>query len=310
MGASVAVLSDKAGLPDELRLKEENGLWRGRFTAMASPCELLIEDVSAADAANALRIAFAEARRVERKFSRYRSDSIIARIHASRGQRIAVDDETAGLLDFADECYNLSGGLFDITSGVLRKVWRFDGSDHLPDAEEVQALLPSIGWKKVTWRAPYLLLPEGMELDLGGIGKEYAVDRTAALIGAYTKSPFLVNYGGDLYVRGPRQNGQPWQIGIDDPVRTGEAAVGKVELARGGLATSGDARRFLLKDGVRYSHILNPKTGWPVEGAPRSVTVAAPTCIEAGMIATIAMLNGVQAGTFLKAQRLKYWCVE
>ena len=299
-----------AGLPGELQLANDNGLWRGRFAAMASPCELLIEGADEVSAARALRIAVGEARRIERKFSRYRDDSVIAKIHASRGRRIAVDDETAGLLDFADECYNLSGGLFDITSGVLRKVWRFDGSDHVPQPEEVQALIPRIGWKKVTWRAPYLLLPEGMELDFGGIGKEYAVDRAAALIAAQTRIAFLVNFGGDLYARGPRRNGQLWQIGIDDPSRSGEAAAGRIELGRGGLATSGDARRFLLKDGVRYSHILNPKTGWPVEGAPHSVTVSAPTCIEAGMIATVAMLHGGQAGTFLESQRLQYWCVD
>jgi FAD:protein FMN transferase len=305
----LTVLSESTGLPDGLQLQSENGLWRGRFTAMASPCELLIENVNAEGAARALKIAAAEAQRIEAKFSRYRSDSVIAEIHASRGRRISVDDETAGLLDFADECYRLSGGLFDITSGVLRKVWRFDGSDQVPEADAVRALLPQIGWNRVKWQAPSLLLPEGMELDLGGIGKEYAVDRTAALLAARTTEPFLVNYGGDLYAR-PRRYGKPWQVGIDDPVQTGEAAIGRVELKIGGLATSGDARRFLLKDGVRYSHILNPKTGWPVTGAPRSVTVVAATCIEAGMIATIAMLHGNGARAFLTSQRLHFWCVD
>lgn len=83
-----------------------------------------------------------------------------------------------------------------------------------------------------------------------------------------------------------------------------------LSLAAGALATSGDARRFLLKDGVRYGHILDPRTGWPVRGAPRSVTVAAPTCTEAGVLATLAMLQGREARAWLAAQGAPHWIVD
>src|SRR5262249_19569818 len=159
-----------------------------------------------------------------------------------------------------------------------------------------------VGWEKVTWDPPCFTLPRGMEIDLGGIGKEYAVDRAAGLIAARTAHAHLVNFGGDLFASGLRSGGRPWSVGIEDPERTGEATLYRVEISRTGLATSGDARRFVLWRGKRLGHILNPRTGWPVEDAPRSVTVAAPTCIEAGTLATLAILHGTSASTFLKEQ--------
>jgi thiamine biosynthesis lipoprotein len=280
--------------------------WRGRFAAMASPCEVLIEGVSEPLAAELAATAEAEALRIERKFSRYRDDSVIAAIHAARGHAIEVDAETADLLDYAATCHVLSAGLFDITSGVLRAVWRFDGSDRVPEPAAVQALLPHVGWPRVQWQRPRLVLPAGMELDLGGLGKEYAVDRTLALL--RQKAPqaaLLVNFGGDLAVSGPRADGQPWQVGVERP-GGGDAAL-RLELSVGALATSGDARRFLLKDGVRLGHILDPRDGWPVRGAPRSVTVAAGRCIEAGTLATLALLQGPEAESWLAQQGAPHW---
>jgi FAD:protein FMN transferase len=281
--------------------------WLGRFTAMAGPCEVLLDRVPHREAAVLLNMAAAEAKRVEVKFSRYRSDSVVHHINSSFGQAIEVDEETAKLLDYAAECWAISDGLFDVTSGVLRRVWKFDGSHHVPTADAVAQLLQHIGWNKVAWNKPFIALPTGMEIDFGGIGKEYAVDTTAVLLRERTSASFVINYGGDLYVSGPRANGDDWVIGVDDPYHTGEDSVGALTIARGGVATSGDARRFILKEGVRYSHILNPKTGWPVTGAPRSVTVAAETCVEAGIFSTMAMLQGAGAEAFLKSQGVKHW---
>jgi thiamine biosynthesis lipoprotein len=294
-------------VPHVTTLIRERGHWIGRFSAMASPCELLMDSVTHSEAAALLHLAAAEAQRIEHKFSRYRGDSVIQQINMSGGRPVDVDEETAKLLDYAAECYAVSNGLFDVTSGVLRRVWRFDGGDRVPPAEAVEALLPLIGWDKVIWENPRITLPVGMEIDLGGIGKEYAVDTTAALIRSHISSSFVVNYGGDLYVSAPRADGDLWVIGVDDPTATGEHSVGAIRIIRGGIATSGDARRFLLKDGVRYCHILNPLTGWPVTGAPHSVTVVAETCVEAGILSTLAMLQGPEAENFLKEQDVRYW---
>jgi len=279
-----------------------------QFHAMGSPCEILFEGVSEAEADRLGALAEAEARRIEHKFSRYRQDNILFKINHSHQNPVTLDEETSRLFDFADQLYRLSEGRFDITSGVLRRVWNFDGSDRIASPDAVTALLPLIGWEKVRWQPPVLTLPEGMEVDLGGIGKEYAVDAVFGLLGALTAAPLLVNFGGDLRCRGPRSGGEAWHIGIENPDAEGDA-LQMLSLKDGGVATSGDARRFLLKDGVRYGHILNPKTGWPVSGAPRSVTVAAGTCTEAGMLSTLAMLAGPEAESFLEAQQVRHQVV-
>ena len=277
------------------------------FQAMATPCELRIETDNAELAERVGAAAEREARRIEQKFSRYRADSVVGKINFGAHQGLVVDAETASLLDYAGQCYELSGGLFDITSGVLRRVWRFDGSDKIPNPKKVRELLPLIGWSKVSWRPPELTLPPGMEIDLGGIAKEYAVDRVleeAALAGL----PVLVNFGGDLRVSGPRAGGVAWNVAIESVAASGAMAA-MLELSQGALATSGDARRFLLRDGERYGHILDPRTGWPARNAPRSVTVAAATCVEAGLTATLAMLQGADAEVFLKDEGFRAWCI-
>jgi len=280
----------------------------GRFDAMASPCEILIESDDRDEALRLAEMAASEAWRIEDKFSRYLPGNIVGQINTARGDAITVDDETASLFDFADTLHTLSNGRFDITSGVLREVWRFDGGDRLPDPRAVEDVLQRVGWHKVTWQRPVLTLQPGMEIDLGGIGKEYAVDRVAGTLRAAAACSALVNFGGDLAVtRAPRER-RAWRVGIEPVTPANKRRDETVlEIATGALATSGDSRRFLLKDGVRYSHILDPRSGWPVEGAPRSVTVAADTCTEAGMLSTLAMLEGYTAEAFLDGEKVKYW---
>jgi thiamine biosynthesis lipoprotein len=272
---------------------------------MASPCELLLTECDRATAGELGALVAQEAQRIEARYSRYREDSVVAQIHRQRGTPMTVDAETAGLLDFARQCYELSGGLFDITSGVLRRAWKFDGSDRVPQPAEVERLLPLVGFDKLSWQSPRLLLPVDMELDFGGIGKEYAVDRVHDMLAARHGAPFLVNFGGDLRANRPPRQG-PWRIGIERPDTEHEAKL-ILELERGALATSGDSRRYLLKAGVRYGHILDPHTGWPVIDAPRSVTVAASSCTEAGLLSTLALLRGAGAREFLEEQGVRYW---
>jgi thiamine biosynthesis lipoprotein len=287
-------------------LRPAGNTWLGRFRAMGSPCELVCETPRRSLAlALAERVA-AEAWRIEDKFSRYLDGNIVHRINSADGQALAVDDETAQLLDFADTLYELSDGRFDITSGVLREAWNFDGSDRVPSQARIDAALARVGWQRVSWRKPLLQMPAAMEIDLGGIGKEYAADRCAELIRKDNTVACLVNFGGDLVAtRSPTQR-RNWKVAIEGEHPNEPERV--LDLKEGALATSGDARRFLLKDGIRYGHILDPATGWPVTDAPRSVTVAAASCTEAGMISTLAMLQGSDAEEFLDSQRVVYWC--
>jgi thiamine biosynthesis lipoprotein len=282
--------------------------WAVRFKAMAGPCEVILDEAEAAQARSLGERAAEETLRIQAKFSRYRDDNIIHEINTSAGRPVTVDPETAGLLNFAASCHQLSNGRFDITSGVLRRLWRFDGGDKVPGPGQVKRLLPLIGWDKIGWEDPVITLPEGMEIDLGGIGKEYAVDRVVSLLAQWTRAAVLVNFGGDLRAHGRRRDGKPWRVGVERPGLENIAAL-NLELKQGALATSGDANRYLLRDGKRYGHILNPRTGWPVRKAPRSVTVLADTCTQAGLLATLAMLQGGQAEQWLAEQGGQHWVI-
>jgi thiamine biosynthesis lipoprotein len=291
--------------PEFAVMPREGGIMAVRFVAMASPCELLLDTTEVCAAHDVGRVAAQEAWRIEAKFSRYRPESVVSVINRSQGHAVVVDAETAALLDYAAQCHALSQGRFDITSGVLRRCWTFDGSDRLPEPAAVAALLQFIGFEKLRWEAPRITLPAGMEIDFGGIGKEYAVDRVLALTAARFTGAALVNFGGDLAANRAPGAG-PWQVGVERPDTEREARL-LLELSRGGLATSGDTHRFLLREGVRYGHILDPRSGWPVRDTPRSVTVAAASCVEAGMLATLAMLQGRGAESFLEEQGVRNW---
>ena len=290
-----------------MKITRREHLWYGQFHCMASPCEVLIETQDEQQAHKLINLAQQEATRIEQKFSRYRNDNIVFNIHHSHGKPVQIDDETYRLLQFADKCYQLSDGLFDITSGVLRQLWNFNGSGEIPRQSQIDKILQHIGWKKITFNESEITLPHGMQIDFGGIGKEYAVDRVLQLLEAESSCSMMINFGGDCHANAPQKNGQPWMTGIENPLKPGDAA-GVIQLMQGALATSGDVYRFIQQGGIRYSHILNPKTGWPVMNGPRSITVAAATCTEAGILSTLAMLQGKNAERFLKKQGVKYWC--
>jgi len=280
------------------------------FDAMGTECVLHVYARTDNDAQMAAERVIVEIDRVEAHYSRYRADSMLSRINetAAAGGCIEVDEESATLLDYAFACHRISDGLFDITSGILRRAWDF-GSGRLPAAEQVAALLPRVGMDKLVWARPRLEFSvPGLELDLGGIGKEYAADRAAAICADSGIAHGLVDLGGDIRIIGPHPDGRSWTIGIRDPRRP-EVAVADVELAGGALATSGDYERYLEIGDRRYCHILNPRTGWPAEGL-RSVSIHADQCLLAGSLATIAMLKGTAGVAWLDSLGQSYHCVD
>lgn len=265
------------------------------FRAMACPCQIVLVEDDAGRAAAIAEQMQAEVLRIEAKYSRYREDSVVTRINAAAGSGVdvEVDDETAALLDYAATAWQQSGGLFDATAGVLRRVWNFREA-RCPSADQIAAVLPLIGWQRLRWRRPRIGLQRGMELDFGGFGKEYAADTAAALgLRAGIRGGF-VDLGGDIRVLGPDRDGAPWRIGVHHPQRPGEA-IATLELASGAIATSGDYERSFSIDGRRYGHVLNPHDGWPVQSFA-SVSVLAPQCLVAGTATTITMLKGCDEG--------------
>lgn len=248
--------------------------------------------------------------KLEQRYSRYRPNSLLSKINATAGNPngITVDSETAALLDYAQTCYQQSDGLFDITSGVLRKIWDFK-NNRLPQQSKINTTLQLVGWNKLHWQSPHLTLPiAGMQLDFGGIVKEYAADSCANLCRQQGIEHGMINMGGDIHVIGAHPDGSAWQIGIQDPSHP-ERIITTVNLKYGGLASSGDYQRFVIIDGQRYSHILNPKTGWPVRGL-RAVSVIAPHCLIAGSTSTIAMLKAEDGKSWLNETGLPYLWVD
>jgi thiamine biosynthesis lipoprotein len=275
------------------------------FRAMGTACALRLLSSDPQAVARASEAAVAEVARLELKYSRYRGDSLLSAINhaAAAGGEISLDDETVGLLDYAFACHQQSGGLFDITSGVLRRAWDFKLARR-PEAGEIERLLPLVGLQKLDWRAPVLRFPQaGMEIDFGGIVKEYAADRAAAACRALGLSHGLVDLGGDISVIGPQPDGSAWPVGSRHPHRP-DQAMAVLALRSGGLASSGDYERFFEIDGVRYSHILDPRTGWPVRGLA-AVSVAAESCLVAGSLCTIAMLKQDEGPAWLQSLSIR-----
>ena len=288
-------------------------LFRGNFRAMACDNEVAVDGRMGRDAAvTAMRAAIAEVQRIEQKYSRYRSDdaSIVHRINAAAGTRnfVECDPETISLLGVARDLHEASGGLFDITSGVLRKVWDFT-AQRVPHKAELAEVLALIGFDRIERRGDAVHLPlRGMEIDFGGFGKEYAADRAARVMREHGVSHGYVNLGGDIAAIGSQPDGQPWTFGVTDP-RDKSKSIANINIVDGGLATSGDSERYFVRGGVRYCHILNPKTGMPVQ-CWRSVSVSHVSTLMAGAFTTIAMLKEADATAFLQRTGAAYLLID
>jgi FAD:protein FMN transferase len=285
--------------------------YRYAFRAMAARHELQLWAADRAHADRVAKVAIGDVLRIEAKFSRYRDDSVTSAINRSAGgEPVAIDPETAALLRYADRCHALSGGRFDLTSGVLRRAWDFVRRPPLiPTDDELAAALELIGWPRVEWNDASIRLPDrGMELDFGGIGKEYAADRAAAICSDHGVLHCLVNLGGDVRVLGTQPDGTPWRIGIRHP-RRADAVIATVEASDAAVATSGDYERYFELDGRRYCHLLDARTGLPVEHW-QSVTVVAPLATLAGSYATIAMLMAGDAEDFLMRAGVRHLMID
>jgi FAD:protein FMN transferase len=284
--------------------------YRHAFRAMGSPCEVQLFAGDRAIANRAMQAVTADVERLEQRYSRYRDTSLLTQINrvAEAGGTIEVDDETAGLLDYAQTCFVASDGLFDLSSGLLRKAWNFS-SGQLPDQALVASLLPRVGWDKVRWKRPHLGFGiAGMELDLGGVVKEYAADRAAALCRGLGIHGGFVNLGGDIAIIGPRPDGDDWRIGLQHPRVPGEAMT-TLGMSAGAVASSGDYERCVVIDGRRYGHILNPHTGWPVSYLA-AATVQGDLCVVAGSASTIALLKEADGPAWLASLGLPYVWVD
>lgn len=273
-----------------LHYEELAGGWRvAHFRALAGRWELLFPPESSAVPTAIATFAAQEAWRIEHKFSVYLADSVIGRIQLSHGSEFEVDAETAALIDFGQHCYEASNGLIDITFGARARGMRLLDGD--ADAHRLSAQPhPLVGFDKLRWRRPYLLLPQGMELDLGWFLTFYAVDRIFEQLAIPPSALFLMQAPGAL--RAPRRQAiGGWGAAVN------RAASIIADFVSGSLVTS------------RAVEVLSPRSALPVPGAPRSVTVASGSCMDAGVVARLALLQGADAEDFLHLQGRRHWIV-
>jgi FAD:protein FMN transferase len=276
------------------------------FHAMGTPCEVQLYGSSRIKARRVAESVIADVQRLEALYSRYLESSLVHRINqaAATGGEIQLDSESASLFDYAQTCFEQSDGLFDITSGILRKAWDFKKAE-LPNPKTIESLLDKVGWQRLNWDSPVLAFPQpGMEIDLGGVVKEYAVDRAADICREQGVKHGMINLGGDIHIIGPHPDGSPWLVAIRN-INKEESPLQMLKLSSGALASSGDYERCITLDGVRYGHILNPRTGWPVK-CMAAVSVVSDLCVVAGSAATIGMLKQEQGKSWLAEFGLPY----
>ncbi|MFC1833380.1 FAD:protein FMN transferase [Thermodesulfobacteriota bacterium] len=246
----------------------------------------------------AAQAVIAELARVE-KLTSFHQSSALGAINDKAGVApVSPGEELLKLVNTSLDTARKTSGAFDPTVGPLSRLWNFSGGDPtLPDRQDVQRATAKVGWKRVALDAETgtIFLPhEGMSLDLGAIAKGYALDRAKEVLTKYGVSSALINAGGDVLGMGLKQPGKPWRVGIQDP-RNPRDIVAVVDLTDRVIVTSGDYERFFTKDGKRYHHILDPRTGYPARGV-QSVTIVAPDGVTADALATAVFVLGPGQG--------------
>ncbi len=250
----------------------------------------------------AVEKAFSRMREVSNSMSAYSSNSELNRINESGpGRMVRVSDELLEVVRTSIGISNISSGAFDITAGPLVELWGFglsDGAKEAPSSKQIEAILPLVNYrniiideqdKKIGLEKP------GMKIDLSGIAKGYAVDKAIEALREEGIENAIVDAGGDLYCLGTGFDQTPWVIGVKNPRRPGKV-IARFKLRDRACATSGDYENFFIIDGERFSHLIDSRTGRPVQNGLVSATVLAPTCLEADGLATAIFVLGKKEG--------------
>ncbi|MFC1856692.1 FAD:protein FMN transferase [Thermodesulfobacteriota bacterium] len=242
------------------------------------------------------------------KMSTFRNASEISRFNDTipKGKRFYISDEFFDVMTVADEIFKMTNGAWDGTVKPLMVLWGFGSSgpkERLPMQKEIEKAIQDVGFHLIEISANKFLVKKrtAVSLDLASIAKGYGVDVIAELIREHGFQNYLVEIGGEVYASGRRKDGQPWKVGINRPRK--EAPIGEiykiVTLTDKALATSGDYRKFFEMDGKHYSHIIDPRTGYPVSNGVVSVSIMADRCTFADGLATAVMVMGLEKGLVL-----------
>jgi len=279
---------------------QDASLFRQSRILMGTSVEVTVSQVDSKAAEEAIEAAFQEVERINRLMSHYRPDSEVSQItHHAGKKEVRVSPENLEVIERALYFSRLSDGAFDITIGPVFRLWNFR-EGKIPDRETLRDQLKRVDYRKIKAdrsRSTVYLADPRMELDLGAIAKGYAVDRACGVLQKRGVENFLVNAGGDLKVGGEKEKGVPWTIGVQHP-RLPSEIIGKLQPKNSGVATSGDYEKSFVKDGERYHHILVPSTGMPAREC-QSVTILAPSAMDADALATAVFVLGPKKGVAL-----------
>jgi thiamine biosynthesis lipoprotein len=282
-------------------VNEEPGLSTLTFHAMGTRCRVSLVEPTRQAATEYLNQTLNWVADFEARYSRFLNDSLISLINEAAGKMwVEVDEETDRLFNMCNDLFFLTNGAFDPTALPLIRLWNWKANPPVVPAEEaIQAARELTGWKKLQRRRGAIFLPQtGMCLDLGGIGKEYAVDMVTALAAQYGVEHVLVDFGQDIRVQGHPAGRPAWKVGLENPQNPG-SCWGSVAVTNHAVASSGDYLRHFIHQGQRYGHIIDPRSGYPVRNGCLAVSVVSSTCTIAGILSTTAFILGPQEGFHL-----------
>ncbi|HUL51221.1 MAG TPA: FAD:protein FMN transferase [Candidatus Nitrosotalea sp.] len=272
------------------------GVFELTFQAMATRCRVSL-GASATEAKAFAGKVLEWVAGFEARYSRFIGDSLVSRINEAAGSEwVTIDPETERIFALCGELHFITRGVFDPTALPLIKLWDWKAGVVPADAA-IAGALELVGWRKVQRAPGRIFLPrKGMAIDLGGIGKEYAVDCVVEMAKGRGIRSVLVDFGQDVRVQGaPPDRRSVWHIGLEDPKHPGRCWAG-LGVKDGAVATSGDYVRHFQSGGRRYGHILDVRTGRPVANGCRAVSVMASNCTYAGALSTTAFVLGADEG--------------
>ena len=284
-----------------VRLEHSNGTYRLSFTAMATHCQVAFVEPSTQSAAHFAKTLVTWVTEFESRYSRFLPSSIIGNINARAGEGwISIDPETETIFRLCDELHFLTEQSLDPSSLPHTRLWNWKAPEPIiPNQTAIEHARTLVGWKKIQRSPGAVYLPnEGMGIDLGGMGKEYAVDQATQLAHEMGIESILVDFGQDIRALGAPPGRPAWHIGLECPKKPGTCDKG-LGIRNVAVASSGNYRRCFRKNGKTYGHIIDPRTGIPVENDVQSVTVVSSNCVLSGALTTASVILGAQAGLAL-----------
>jgi len=255
----------------------------------------------------AVEAACERVQEIQVRMSVYEKESDVAKINCKAGREAQkIHEDTFSLLKRSLEFSVLSGGAFDITIRPLTELWGFGKKqDYVPASDEIERILPLVNYRDLLLDENHCtayLLKAGQSIDLGGIAKGYAADEVRRILLQHKISDALINLGGNIVAMGRREDGLPWRIGVQNPLSARGEHLGTLEASDKTIVTSGSNEQFFIRDGVRYHHIIDPRTGYPADSELLSATVICSSSTDADALTTGIFVSGISDSmTLLKS---------